>query len=196
MKTDKSPVSKEQVGSSNFFHFISKLFSLIELIWKIYFCAFVLNLFTGKHQCQSQPADSACNFIKKETLAQVFSCEFCVISKKTVFYRTPPGGCFRIFCLVVSWKITWSDTSNHSKSCLNSVVQETLWLSFQLCISFNFYLCSNRIFSKEHKFRVFSSLLNMEIRMTSFTINMELNCKFWTKLCTSAGKFIIVGLEL
>ena len=28
---------------------------------------------------------AACNFIKKETLAQVFSCEFCEISKKTFF---------------------------------------------------------------------------------------------------------------
>ena len=33
---------------------------------------------------------AACNFIKKETLAQVFSCEFCEISKNTFFYRTPP----------------------------------------------------------------------------------------------------------
>ena len=30
------------------------------------------------------------NFIKKETLAQVFSCGFCEISKNTFFYRTPP----------------------------------------------------------------------------------------------------------
>ena len=30
------------------------------------------------------------NFIKKETLAQVFSCEFCEISKNTFSYRTPP----------------------------------------------------------------------------------------------------------
>ena len=29
------------------------------------------------------------NFIKKESLAQVFSCEFCEISKSTYFYRTP-----------------------------------------------------------------------------------------------------------
>ena len=28
--------------------------------------------------------------IKKETLAQVFSCEFCLISKDTFSYRTPP----------------------------------------------------------------------------------------------------------
>ena len=34
-------------------------------------------------------AGGACNFIKKETLAQVFSCEFCEISKNTFFYRTP-----------------------------------------------------------------------------------------------------------
>ena len=27
----------------------------------------------------------ACNFIKKESLAQVFSCEFCEISKNTFF---------------------------------------------------------------------------------------------------------------
>ena len=29
------------------------------------------------------------NFIKKESLVQVFSCEFCEISKYTFFYRTP-----------------------------------------------------------------------------------------------------------
>ena len=28
--------------------------------------------------------------MKKETLAQVFSCEFCEISKNTFLYRTPP----------------------------------------------------------------------------------------------------------
>ena len=34
-------------------------------------------------------AGGACNFIKKETLAQLFSCDFCEISKNTIFYRTP-----------------------------------------------------------------------------------------------------------
>ena len=36
----------------------------------------------------------ACNFIKKEALAQLFSCEICRTFKKISFYRTPPGGCF------------------------------------------------------------------------------------------------------
>ena len=31
----------------------------------------------------------AYNFIKKETLAQVFSSEFCELSKNTRFYKTP-----------------------------------------------------------------------------------------------------------
>ena len=36
------------------------------------------------------PRSKAYNFIKKESLAQVFSCKFCEISKNTFFYRTPP----------------------------------------------------------------------------------------------------------
>ena len=32
----------------------------------------------------------ACNFIKKEALAQVFSCEFYEISKNTFSYKTSP----------------------------------------------------------------------------------------------------------
>ena len=31
----------------------------------------------------------ACNFIQKETLAQVFSCESSKIYKNTLYYRTP-----------------------------------------------------------------------------------------------------------
>ena len=50
--------------------------------------------FTGKLLCQSVffnkvAGAAACNFIEKETLAQVFSCEFCEISKNTFSYRMP-----------------------------------------------------------------------------------------------------------
>ena len=48
--------------------------------------------FTEKQLCQSlffNKGLQACNFIKKETLALVFSCEFCEISKNNFFYRTP-----------------------------------------------------------------------------------------------------------
>ena len=39
--------------------------------------------FTGKHLCQGL-------FFNKETLAQVFSCEFCEISTNNFSYRIPP----------------------------------------------------------------------------------------------------------
>ena len=64
----------------------------------------------------------ACNFIKKETLAQVFSCEFCEISKNTFFYRTPlaaASGCssFLVFILLSPKVlfIDWKDNRNVKK---------------------------------------------------------------------------------
>ena len=46
--------------------------------------------FTGKNLCEGLFFNKAAleALTKKETLAQVFSCEFCEISKSTFFYRT------------------------------------------------------------------------------------------------------------
>ena len=47
--------------------------------------------FTGKHLCQILFLDKVaglCNFIKKETPAQVFSCKFCEIFENTSSYKT------------------------------------------------------------------------------------------------------------
>ena len=41
------------------------------------------------HEVPTEATVRACNFIKKETLAQVFSCDFCEIFKNTFCYRTP-----------------------------------------------------------------------------------------------------------
>ena len=41
-----------------------------------------------------------CNFIKKGTLPQVFSCEFCEISKNTFSYRTPLDDCFCLYAML------------------------------------------------------------------------------------------------
>ena len=38
----------------------------------------------------------ACNFIEKETLAQVFSCKSCGIYKNTFYYRTPLEAAFGV----------------------------------------------------------------------------------------------------
>ena len=54
----------------------------------------ILNVRSSHHKCSMKKGvlrsfrPQACNFIKKETLAQVFSCEFCEISKNTFHHRT------------------------------------------------------------------------------------------------------------
>ena len=40
--------------------------------------------------------DLACNFIEKETVTQVFSCEFCEISRNTFSYKTTPVAASRL----------------------------------------------------------------------------------------------------
>ena len=65
---------------------------------KVFYKKGVLRSFTkltGKHLCQSLFFNKvASNFIKKETLAQVFSCQFCETSKDTFFIEHFSGGCF------------------------------------------------------------------------------------------------------
>ena len=45
-------------------------------------------MFSKKASILTKLQASVCNFIKKETLTQVFSCEFCEISKSAFSYRT------------------------------------------------------------------------------------------------------------
>ena len=63
--------------------------------------------FAKKLLCKSlffnKVVGGACNFIKKETLTQVFSCEFCEISKNTFSCRTPLGDCFCTFFEVTKY---------------------------------------------------------------------------------------------
>ena len=72
--------------------------------------------FTGKHLCQrlffNKVAGLAWNFIKKESLAQVFSCEFCEIYNNTFLYRTTPVAAsvnfyrWRFFSFCTSQEVT------------------------------------------------------------------------------------------
>ena len=72
--------------------------------------------FTGKHLYQSlfltkSQACEGCNFIKKETLAQVLSCEFCEMSTNTLFQNTFGQlllilfvACFFIFSIIKNFR--------------------------------------------------------------------------------------------
>ena len=103
--------------------------------------------FNGKHLCQSE----ACNFIKKETLAQVFSCEFYEIFKKTFFteYRIPPVAASQSTYFSVdhwvrpSWKmLTYDNLANPGLSQGNTL-SKLFWLT-------NFWV-DNFQFSSHHK---------------------------------------------
>ena len=63
--------------------------------------------FTGKHLCQilflKKIGPQACNFIKKETLAQVFSCEFCKVSKNIVFIEHLRATTFQLVTCIWRW---------------------------------------------------------------------------------------------
>ena len=74
--------------------------------------------FSGTHLCQSlflnKVASWGLQFIKKETLTRVFSCEFCEISKNIFSYRTPlmAASEIREFCEQFIWEAGWNDGLN------------------------------------------------------------------------------------
>ena len=70
-----------------------------NFLFKIFLCLEIWNLVkllvapeAVVQRCSVNELLKACNFVKKETLAQVFSCEFCEISKNTFFHETPLVG--------------------------------------------------------------------------------------------------------
>ena len=96
--------------------------------------------FTGKHPCQSlffnKVAGQACNFIKKETLAQVFSCKFCEISKNNFFVEhvwstASIKGCLFwiiIICYENKYSLFRVNRRRHRRCSINKVVLRTFVL--------------------------------------------------------------------
>ena len=71
----------------------------------------------------------ACNFIKKETLAQVFSCEFCEIPKNTFSHRTPPVAASVLYIYKV---VLGAVGGNHSLRTDDEVSQKKILISFSM----------------------------------------------------------------
>ena len=79
----------------------------------------------------------ASNFIKKESLAQVFSSEFCEFSKNTFFYRTTPGDCFwicKIFCNIFSLKQNFNIFSNKTLLITTVYNKTLLWIEKKIIV--------------------------------------------------------------
>ena len=99
--------------------------------------------FTGKHLCQSLFFNKV-NFIKKETLAQVFFCEFYEISKNTFFKEhlwttASVNSCFSIiFSIFNKLKILCKDCLIDLSVSKNLSIQHAMY----------FYLKTEKHFSK------------------------------------------------
>ena len=69
-------------------------------------------MFTGKHQCQS--LFLSCIFIKKETLVQGFSCEFCKTIQNTFFTQhlwMIASILQQLLAIIYSWQLSSSEKS-------------------------------------------------------------------------------------
>ena len=69
---DNEYISSDTSDRSNTFHTLNSISTITEAATRG--CSIIKGVLP-----------EACNFIKRETLAQVFSCEFCEISKTTFF---------------------------------------------------------------------------------------------------------------
>ena len=99
--------------------------------------------FTGKHLCQNLFFNKVVililiNFIKNQTLAQVFSCEFCEISKNAFFYRTPPGDYFQLCSSLGFSPAQFAKFGDQTPSkCDENEVSSTLIRNFEFFIIYN-----------------------------------------------------------
>ena len=77
-----------------------------KISWILFTEAVALRCSIKKVFLEISQTSQSCNFIKKKTLAQMFSCEFCEISKNVFFYRAPrvAASFFKnTFCSQLSW---------------------------------------------------------------------------------------------
>ena len=114
----------------------------------------------------------ACNFLKKESLAQVFSCEFCEISKNTFFYKTPPLAAskdFLSFYSALTYYLFWD-----SFICTDEIVVKACSISNRCSWCFG---CFKKI-SKQSNFTalsIYGILLGYLLEYKIFFLDVKLS---------------------
>ena len=99
---------------------LNRSFTLYKILYTLTHFSPVLHFIQKPVICFAVQA-SVCNFIKKETLEQVFSCEFCEISKNTFLQNT--SGLLLLWVSTdehhsVHWGINPRSKTPHPLSCL------------------------------------------------------------------------------
>ena len=91
------------ISRSIWLHMVYKV-GVLKNFHKIYRKTPVLESLFNKLQAQ---AVEVCNFIKRDTLTQMRSCEYYNIFKNTFFTEKPPGWLVLHFYLQCFWHIFW-----------------------------------------------------------------------------------------
>ena len=72
-----------------FFWISLSFYDLVDLRDEVFSKTSLINTFKTVLKAKTATGSQACSFIKKETLAQVFFCEFCKIFNNTYFEEHP-----------------------------------------------------------------------------------------------------------
>ena len=131
----------------------------------------------------------ACNFIKKETLAQVFSCEFCKISKNTFLHRTPlvavseyqsSSSNYWVNEVVKTWSKWWSERICECTVLVYLVEVTVLSVIFFLCLSTQSFRSScPKVFFRKIVPRNFAKFTGKHLCQVSFLIKLSAEaCNF------------------
>ena len=92
--------------------------------------SFLIKLLASACLHQASSIRHVCNFIKKQILAQVFSCEFCEISKNTIFYRTPPVAASELH-YSLDWDYIWINSRPNFLLLLLLLLLLLFWNNFE-----------------------------------------------------------------
>ena len=139
------------------------------MLWK-YAANLQENTHTEVRFHRKTPVHEACNFIKEETLMQVFSCEFCEISKEHLSYRTNLDGCF--------WS-TQRKLEYYIFSCMKILVFLEVFLKIEVHRIWAFWYFSSKTGCRKYNLAVFAewclflkkhaNVLNQTVRIKCFS---------------------------
>ena len=87
------------------YQYLLCLYLYLYLLFIIFILSYILYLFRGQQ------------IIKRETLTQVFSCEFCEISKNTFSYSAPLGA-LSLFQVLIAFRVSEAFNSIIGVSCI------------------------------------------------------------------------------
>ena len=162
---------------------VSALFFSIALIDKYHSIPLMVHLSWFFNSSSS----GACNFMKKETLTQVFSCEFFKISKNTFFCRTIPVDASVEFSVHFEFSmISFPDITSQIFLWKDLVSWSLLWYKLEYKnfggFTFKFILFSRKFMSNLAFLTLrdnFSSLLSLLIGSTCKWCKKRHKCHKW-----------------